>query len=274
MGRFGRGVRLAGASFSVLRSDPEIMVLPLAGTLAWIAVFFGSFFLFAHRLPSAADVRFPHYLAVFPLIWLASIPATFANAAVVAAARIRLEGGDPTIADGLRAAWAKAPRLVAWSLVTGVFALLMNLIAERLKIGGLIARWTIGIAWALATLFVVPVLLFEDLGVVASIKRSATLFMERWGESVVATAAVSGIVALAFIPVVIVGVILTASDPRLGIAFFVIAFGVLIAVSGALNGVYTTALYQFASTGETPGAFGDVDMNDAYTPKKRRFGLS
>ncbi len=46
----------------------------------------------------------------------------------------------------------------------------------------------VGIAWSVLTYFVVPVLLYEPVGVGQSIKRSAQIFRERWGEQFIGNA--------------------------------------------------------------------------------------
>ena len=40
-----------------------------------------------------------------------------------------------------------------------------------------------GLAWGLATFFVVPVLAVEGLGPIAAVSRSASVFRHRWGET-------------------------------------------------------------------------------------------
>ena len=44
------------------------------------------------------------------------------------------------------------------------------------------ARRFAGLAWALITYMIVPVILFEDRGVYDSIYRSQELFQQNWGE--------------------------------------------------------------------------------------------
>ncbi len=50
-------------------------------------------------------------------------------------------------------------------------------------VGRLVVR-LIGVAWTLASYFVVPVLAEEDLGPIEALRRSADLFRETWGEQV------------------------------------------------------------------------------------------
>ena len=42
-----------------------------------------------------------------------------------------------------------------------------------------------GIAWTFATFFIIPVMIFENLGVIDSIKKSSQIFKNTWGESVI-----------------------------------------------------------------------------------------
>ncbi len=54
----------------------------------------------------------------------------------------------------------------------------------------------------------------------------------------------------------------------LGIALLVVAIGVLMAVGSATTGVFNAALYRYATTGETSGAFTQEDMAASFRPKR------
>ena len=45
-------------------------------------------------------------------------------------------------------------------------------------------------------------------------------------------------------------------------------------VMAALSGIYRTVLYRFASSGEVPGEFGDVDLRGAFRPRGDDGGTS
>jgi hypothetical protein len=205
MARIRRGFTLARKSWEVLWADPELIGLAFLGTVLWVGVALGLFLAVFGRLPHGSDFRFPHYLWVFPILALVSPIGTFTNAAIVGAATIRLEGGDPTAMDGIRLAAKRLPQLVAWSLFSSVVALFLQLLAERLKIAGRIVQWTIGLAWALGTLFVVPVLLYEPEGVEGAIRRSAKLFKGQWGTEASGTGAIAAALLVVLIPVGIIG---------------------------------------------------------------------
>jgi hypothetical protein len=273
MERIRRGFTLAQKSWQVLCADPELIGLAFVGTVLWVGVALGLFLAVFGRLPHGSDFRFPHYLWVFPILAVVSPIGTFTNAAIVGAATIRLEGGDPTAMDGIRLAAKRLPQLVAWSLFSSVVALFLQLLAERLKIAGRIVQWTIGLAWALATLFVVPVLLYEPEGVEGAIRRSAKLFKEQWGTEASGTGAIAAALLVVLIPVGIIGgIVIAATGGSVAVATVVIvAFFALISVgTSALIAVFQAALYRYAVAGEALGPYTTQDLHDAYGPRLGR----
>ena len=71
-----------------------------------------------------------------------------------------------------------------WALVAATVGMILRTIEERMGLIGRIIMKIIGVAWALACYFVVPVLAFEDLTPFSAVKRSAKLFRDTWGERV------------------------------------------------------------------------------------------
>jgi len=72
--------------------------------------------------------------------------------------------------------------------------------------------------------------------------------------------------------VIVVAVGLGAVAPWLGIAFAVVALGLLAAIGSALSGVFNAALYRFATTGEAAGGFSADDLNGTFRPKRGVWG--
>ena len=110
-GKFSRSWELARASASVLRSDKELLLFPLFSGVATLVVM-ATFLLpiMALRLFSdgfgigAAVAGFLFYFVQYSVI-------VFFNCALVGAAMIRLDGGDPTLAVGEVSAYPGAARL-------------------------------------------------------------------------------------------------------------------------------------------------------------------
>lgn len=273
MRRIRRGFTLARKSWEVLRADPELIGLAFIGTVLWAGLALGLFLAIFGRLPNGTDFRFPRYLWVFPILAVVSPIGMFTNASIVGAATIRLEGGDPRVMDGVRLAAKRLPQIVAWSLLSSVAVLLLQVLAERLKIAGRIAQWTIGLAWALATLFVIPVLLYEPEGVEGAIRRSAKLFKEQWGTEVGATGAIGAALIVVVVPLSLVaGIVIAAAGGSVAAVTIAIVAGVALLSIGtsALMAVFQAALYRFAVAGEALAPYTELDLREAYGPKLGR----
>ena len=125
----------------------------------------------------------------------------------------------------------------------------------------------------------VPVIAFEGTGPWATLKRSASLFKERWAGQVTGDVAIGGIVFLAG---VLPAVLLIAArrlplDRRLGGAGLaggavLVAVGALLLVvsmliAQAMRSVFAVALYRFATTGEAPATFTEDELRSAVRTK-------
>src|SRR4051794_19321916 len=172
MSRITRGFRLAGVSWKVVVADPVMLVVLLVGLVGMISVSGGLFFALFQRLPDGGDLRFPNYLVALPVLGVGTVVSTYCNVVVTVMADRRLRGEDPTVEHGMSVASARLGRIVCWTAVSITVGLLLQVIAERVRLAGPIASRLFGLAWGLATTFVVPVLALEDVGVKEAIGRS------------------------------------------------------------------------------------------------------
>lgn len=270
MERISRGFRLLGASWRVLQQDRELLWLPVLsfaliviaaagfGGIGWAAGLFGK---------EQQSLSPGAYVLAFAFYFVTYFIAIYFNAAVIGAAMQRLEGGDPTLADGLRVANSKLGKIAGWAALAATVGLIIRALSERAGFLGRIVLAIVGAAWSAITFFVVPVLLFEPVGVTGSVKRSASLFRQRWGEQFTGTIGIGLAMFLISIPVVLVAVLLGAAASWVGIAFGILAIGLLAAVGSALSGVFNAALYRYATTGEASGAFALEDLNGTFRPR-------
>src|ERR671919_2452885 len=206
MERIRRGFRLLGASWDVLRSDKELLVLPVLSFLA-IAVATAAIgaVAWAGGLGSERESLTPFdyvYLGIF--YFVAYFIGIFFNAAVVGAATIRLQGGDPTVGDGLRLAASKLGKIAGWAAISATVGLILRSLEERFGFLGDLIVGLIGVVWGAVTFFVVPVLLYEPVGAVEGIKRSASIFKQRWGETFVGAGAIGLAMFVLAIPLIAV----------------------------------------------------------------------
>jgi hypothetical protein len=270
MGSISRGFRLARASWWVVKKDRELLWLPVISFLCSLVVMvvFGLGVL-GIGLPKQGETLSPGiYVLGFFLYVALSFVTIYFNAAVIGTAMKRLRGEDAKISDGLALARQHIGKIFLWAMLTATVGMILRQLQERAGIVGRILIGLVGIAWSVLTYFVLPVLLFEPVGVGESIKRSTQIFRERWGEQFIGNATISLAVVLIGIPLVLVGGLLAAVAPPVGILVLIVSIGALMAIGAACSGVFNAALYRYATTGEASGAFSVEDMNASFRPRR------
>lgn len=252
MGRFQVGWQLGLRSWRLLKADKELVALPVASalvTLIMLAVL-GLPGLLLQRDAGHATPGSVLFYAVTLLV--IAFVGTFFSAALVAGALQRLDGHDPTLTSSLRAAWQRKAQIAQWALVSTVVGLVINLIEQRLGVLGRLGGWFLDVAWAVATAFALPVIIVEGVGPVDALKRSSSIIKARWGDAVGTYAGASIVFLPAFLAALIVGFLLMAVAPVVGIVVMVAAFLVLAVLAACVSAIARAALYQYATTGQSP----------------------
>jgi hypothetical protein len=271
MNAFSRGLRLAMASWTVVRQDRQLLILPIVSFLCSVvvsAIFAAG--IWGVGLPEGDRLEPVHYVILFLLYVALAFVTIFFNAAVIGTAMERLKGRDASIRDGLKLAREHLGQIFLWAVVTATVGVILRSLSERFGFVGRIVISLIGAAWNVVTFFVVPVLLYEPVGVGEGIKRSASLFRQRWGEEFVGNGAIGIIVFLASLGMIGVAVALGVVAVPLGIVVGVVGVGALLAIGAACSGVFNAALYRYATTGEASGAFSIDDLRSSFRPRGRR----
>lgn len=261
MGRFSRGLQLIKLSFGVIRKDKEILLFPVMSGIAIIAIalsFFVPFVFFgAFSSPGGLDIAFVIFWVAF--YFVALFITIFFNVAIVGCAFMRLEGGDPTFSYGIKYALERIRYIFLWTLVTATVGLILRAISERSGLIGRIVIGFIGLAWAVASYFVIPVIAAEKLTPFRALKRSVSILKSSWGEALVSNLGIGLIfflLALAglliIIPAFLIGGIIGG---LVGIVIAVFYWVFLAVLQSAVSGVLMAALYRFATTGKTSEDF-------------------
>ncbi|CAG0934553.1 hypothetical protein TFLX_03541 [Thermoflexales bacterium] len=264
--------RLVKASWSVLRADKELLIFPIVSAVATLIVTLTFFIPAILTFASASIVG--RQRAVEPL-WVLLMVAFyviqytiifFCNTALVGAAMIRLKGGDPTVSDGFRIAFEHFRQIVAYAVIAATVGMILRWLSERGILGRLVSS-LFGLAWNVATYLVVPVLVIENLGPIEAIKRSTGLLRKTWGEQIVGNLGIGFVFGLIFFGVILLFVpVITAVVATKSIALIVAAIGGLVLLliglglfSSALNGIYTAAVYRYATEGQV-GEYFEADL--------------
>ena len=122
----------------------------------------------------------------------------------------------------------------------------------------------------MATYLIVPVLIFEEDGVFGSIRRSSALLRETWGEQIVSGFGFGLPSLLLAIPGILLGLVGYKLHP-LGFLIAVPYFLLLSAVMSAVRGIFTVALYRYATGGDAPPGFTSGDFKDAFVDKSPKY---
>jgi hypothetical protein len=278
--RFSRSWELIKASGAVLRQDKELLLFPTFAAVATVLVsasfllplfFGGAFERIGEESPDGAVIAilFLFYLTQYFIIF-------FFNSALIGATMIRLDGGDPTVGDGLRIAGSRIASILGYAAIAATVGLILRLIEER---AGFIGRWItglLGVAFTVATFLTVPILVSRDVGPIEAVKESATLLKKTWGENVIGNVGMGLVFFLCYLAACGIGMVFvfavaqTASAPLivLVVAMLALAFIALALVQSALQGVYSAALYRYATGGNVGAKFSGTLLGEAFRMKR------
>jgi len=87
-----------------------------------------------------------------------------------------------------------------WAVISATVGLILSAIRNRGGAVGSLAAGIAGTAWSLVTFFVIPVMIFEEKGVLTAIKNSVSLFKKTWGENIIGSIGIG----LVMLPVILV----------------------------------------------------------------------
>jgi hypothetical protein len=273
MKRIRRGWALTKKSWALLNSHRELVRFPLYGGIATIVlglVFLG---------PGAFALDQHTYGVGVPLvvigIYVLSVVGIYFSVGLAACADRIFRGESATVGDGIAVANSRFGAICGWAALSTAIAVVIGALENQGGALGDIAGRLVGAAWSLVTFLSVPVIAIEGTGPFETLKRSAALFRERWGQQITGNIAIGGVVfLLGFLPgiaLIVVGVVIWPSVGFAGAVLIVIgalAICVALLVSKALSGIFGVALYRYALDGEVSGGFTQEDLESAIRPKR------
>jgi hypothetical protein len=273
MKRIRRGWALTKKSWALLNGHRELVRFPLYGGIATIIlglVFLG---------PGVFALDQHTYGIGLPLviigIYVLSVIGIYFSVGLAACADLLFRGQNATFGDGIAVANSRFTQICGWAALSTAVGLVIGVLENQGGAIGDIAGRLIGMAWSLITFLSVPVIAIEGTGPIETLKRSGTLFKQRWGQQITGNIAIGGIVFLiGFLPGVLLiaaGVVIWPSAGFAGALLLVIgALVVCVAllISKALGGIFGVALYRYALDGEVTGGFTQEDLESAVKPKR------
>ncbi len=305
-GRFKRSWLLFKSSVSVIARNKKLLVFPVVIFILTSAIIL--FFLappllrptghpylsaehwqtISHSLFTHSDaagqgrsevVFTPGAIAYLVFLYFVSMFfATFFNVAFYHEILAALGGEPVSIGRGLKFAGTKWRPILMWTLFAGLVGLIIKMIEQRLDwIGRIIAR-VIGIAWSVASVFVIPIIVREEPGAnpVAALQRSADILKRTWGEALI------GYVGLTFANLLItigsIVVLLGALFASIALqnfwlmavvgAAWLLTLFVWSYLTGVASQVYKGALYLYAAEGVIAEPYDREMLDMAWKYKK------
>ncbi len=297
---------LAAASYGVLKRDRFLMAFPalsLAAVAATCAVAWAVAWIATAGL-NIDTVDDPGIWATEPILWIVLLAAVllcafasvFFTAALTYGAWERFQGEAPTFASCIASARSRLHVIVPWAILAGLVGFVLEVlyrlprffrhmeqagrhipvVGQFVALGALIVAVVLEYIWYFVTYLVVPVLVVEKAGPVASCKRSFGLFRKTWGKSLIAQVGFDLISFLLFLPGLVLAIMIVAvgwGSPValvLGVVVGVAWLLTVIVAMSAIVGIFKMALYLYVTTGEVPGEFGGTGLESAFTNKAAR----
>lgn len=274
MGRIKRGWGLTKKSWALLREHPSLLRFPLYGGVATtlLAIVFlgpGLYLFDDDQLAGAIPL-------IVIGVYVLSFVGFYFSVGLAACADMIFRGEQATVSDGLAVSRSRISQISGWAAVSAAISLVMGVLENQGGTLGTIAARLVGMAWSLVSFIAVPVIAIEGTGPFETLKRSASLFRERWGQQITGNIAIGGAVfLLGVIPaaaLIVGGIVLWSSASFLGAVLVVIGALVLaiaMLVSRALSGIFGVALYRYALDGETVGGFTQEELESTVKVKGR-----
>lgn len=276
---------LTRMTFDVIRKDNEMLLFPVLAAVC--SVLFSLAMLFptviTHLLNDGSSFAWGplQVMATFATYFGLAFITTFFNTCVVYTTRVRLEGGDATFGQSLGFAFSRLGRIISWSLLAASVGLLLSMLENAARnakgVGAIllsILRGLLATAWNVVTLFVVPAMVYRDLGPIDAIRSSMETLRNTWGESLARHYGM-GLASFLFTLPGILGVVLafvamgSGLPVGAGIALLAVAGLYILGVTlvfNVANAVFNTALYHYATSRQVPAGFSPEVLQGAFSP--------
>jgi len=261
--RLKTGFALARRSSRALRDHPKLLVFPIIAGIASLG-FLGVLWLSVLSMDGEATTI--TYVGLFGYYLGTTFIASYCMAALMYCSRQAFRGEAPAIGTGLRAASRNIAPLLVWAVVSAVVGVLIRMLEENDTPLAEITAAVFSVAWSVTTFFVVPVVVFEDVGTVEMFSRSKDTVRDTWGESMGAVGGISVVtIVLGFVgavPGILVLWLLPESVGLLGLLALIVSVLLALLIGQTLTGIAKTALYLYATEDETPSYFEGIDFGD------------
>jgi Family of unknown function (DUF6159) len=226
----------------------------------------------------ATQTLSPAAMVYFALMYFVSMFfATFFNVAFYHEIFAALKGEAVSIQRGLRFACTRWKAVLMWTIFAGIVGLIIRQIEERLGIVGRIIGRFIGMAWSVASVFVIPIIVQDEhANPITMLKNSAGILKRTWGESLIGYVGISLasglilIISMVLLAGTLIGSIVLNNYWPIAIVgvLWIVAMFALSYLTGVAGQIYKGALYLYAANGVVPEPYNQELLDSAWKFKK------
>ena len=265
--KFSNGWSLAKSSLGLLNDNKSLLLFPILSGVALLFVlstfFGGGYFLIGDEVEAifednnrsdmiALGMIFIYYLISFTII-------TFFNASLIHCTTKILNGEETNLQDGISFSMSRIGKIISWAVISATVGVILQIIQNTGKIGEIISS-LIGMAWSVVTFFVVPILIYEDIGVFDSIKSSTQLIKQKWGESLSGNFSFGLMYVIGLFAAIAIGVLFSMVNPILGTGVVITLILTLAIIFSAAKNVLVAVIYNHVN--DKPSASFNTDVLD------------
>jgi hypothetical protein len=305
MNRFERSWLLFKSSVTVINRNKELLIFPLFTAIATsvILLFFivpaalwptGQSYtspehwktlwhMFITNTSSASDGQNASFspiaigYGVF-LYFVSMFFATFFNVAFYHEIMAALNGESVSLGRGLSFAASRWQAILMWTVFAGLIGLIIRAIEERFDVVGRIIAGLLGMAWSIASVFVIPVIVHDQDSVnpISVLKKSAGILRQTWGESLIGYIGMGTINSIVFIgsAMGLAGAAAISSQLHsfwilgIAVALWIVLMLVWSYLMNVANLVYKGALYLYAADGVIADPYSQELLDSAWRFKR------
>jgi uncharacterized membrane protein (DUF485 family) len=217
------------------------------------------------------------------------------QATVMAMANQVYEGKNPSIRESFGLVLKHSGSLSGLAILEGTVGIILRALQRAggenpiLRVIFSLISFIVGMAWAVATYFAIPFIIFKDQGSLTSIKSSALLVKEKWGAALRVNVVVGALMVLGFLASlggVIGGVALALTGVSNGdtnqfkisgglaiVGISLILFIAMLLINSTLMAYVRVALFRYA-TGQKIEGFDTSNLDNAFVLSKAKNILS
>jgi hypothetical protein len=274
MGKIAVTMSLMKASWQILKKDKELLLLPIISgvcclSLMTIFIVLGleHGWLKSFAKDANAQQKYLAYWLMFFFYYCNYLIMIFFNSAIIACAVIRMNGGNPTLEDGLQAAVSRLPQIAGWALIASTVGFLLGMVESGSQRGrGFIAR-ILGISWTVISYLAIPLIVVEKINPLFAMDFSMDMMRRTWGEQIIGNFSFGLIFSLFFLPVLPIIFLFSKTWGSSSFLPTLIFTGIYLIILGifqsALQNIFNAVIYVFARDGKVPDEFTAEQLRGA-----------